>query len=277
MTATRGRRPREPRRSPRLLGVLLCYNDGDLVADAIEYLIDQGHHVIVWDHGSSDETPRVIDHYRADLLEAKTIPRECDFYNLYLEMSHHLLANYVDRYEWISWPDQDEFLEGPDRSRSYRDAVLEVLESPYDWVQFRNFNFWWTTADDDSIVSPIQRVKHYSLFQDCGPRIRAWRASATNERHFNHNAAKGERFPTLFNLRHYPMRSEVQMTRRIESDRAGLRRGRSNYHYENMRQWRDRLFIPPEVLHVDDGGELDLLERVDWRSIYGDEQTPGSG
>jgi hypothetical protein len=73
------------------------------------------------------------------------------------------------------------------------------------------------------------------------------------------------------------MRSEVQMTRRIESDRAGLRRGRSNYHYENMRQWRDRLFIPPEVLHVDDGGELDLLERVDWRSIYGDEQTAGPG
>lgn len=269
----RARRDRPSERSPRLLGVLLCYNDGDLVADAVRYLIEQGHDVIAWDHGSDDATAQVLGHLRGDLVELRTIPRSFDFYRLYPEMSRHLLANYVDRYDWISWPDQDEFLEGADRRRSYREWIEEVAASPYDWVQFRNFNYWWTKTDDRSVVSAVERVRHYSLWPDCGPRIRSWRASATNEREFNHNPPKGERYPALFNLRHYPMRSEQQMLRRLERDRAGLRRGGSNYHYDNMSSWRQRLTIPSASLHSDNGGELDLNPIFNWRSIYGDESS----
>jgi len=253
--------------------VLLCYNDGDMVADAVRYLVENGHDVIAWDHGSSDETAEVLHGLRSDLVELKTIPREFDFYNLYPEMSRHLLADYVDRYEWISWPDQDEILEGPNRTRTYKEWLEEVVSSPYDWLQFRNFNYWWTAADDDSIPSPVERVRHYSLFPDCGPRIRSWRATATNERLFNHNPANGERYPKLFNLRHYPMRSEQQMERRLHQDRAGLRRGGSNYHYDNMNSWQSRLSISPASLLFDDGGELDPAPIFNWRGIYGDETS----
>ena len=133
---------------PRLLGVLLCYNDGDLVEEAVRYLREQGHDVVVWDHGSTDETPDVLRSLQGDLVELTTVPRSVDFYHLYQAMSENLLDNYVDRYDWVSWPDQDEFLEGPDRSRSYREWLYEVASSPYDWIQFNNFNFWWTPADD---------------------------------------------------------------------------------------------------------------------------------
>jgi hypothetical protein len=40
-----------------------------------------------------------------------------------------------------------------------------------------------------------------------------------------------------------------------------------------MSSWPERLRIPPESLHVDDGGELNLDPIFDWRSIYGDEST----
>jgi glycosyltransferase involved in cell wall biosynthesis len=255
----------------RLLGVLLCYNDGDFVADAIRYLIENGHDVIAWDHGSTDETAEILHRFRGDLIEIQTIPREFDFYKLYPEMSRHLLGNYVDRYDWISWPDQDEILEGPDRTRTYKEWLEEAVDSPYDWLQFRNINFWWTVEDDDSIPSALYRVRHYSLFADCGPRIRSWRASATNERAFNHNPANGERYPTLFNLRHYPMRSEQQMNRRLQHDRAGLQRNGSNYHYDNMKSRQSQLIIPPAALHYDGGDELDLAPIFNWRSIYGDD------
>ncbi len=257
-------------RRPRLLGVLLCYNDGDLVADAVRYLIEQGHDVIAWDHGSDDETGDILRRLKSDLVELQTIPRSFDFYRLYPEMSRHLLADYVHRYDWISWPDQDEFLEGPDRTRSYRSWMDEFVESPYDWLQFRNFNYWWTESDNRSVASAVDRVRHYSLFADCGPRIRSWRASAMNEREFNHNPPNGQRAPMLCNLRHYPMRSEEQMMRRLERDRANLRRGQSNYHYDNMKSWRERLRIPPEALHYDNGGELNLEPVFNWRDIYGD-------
>ncbi|MGO8872985.1 MAG: hypothetical protein ACLQPH_16595 [Acidimicrobiales bacterium] len=257
--------------------MLLCYNDGDVVADAINGLIENGHDVIAWDHGSTDETAAVLHRLRNDLVEVRTIPREFDFYDLYPEMSRHLLVDYVDRYDWISWPDQDEILEGPDRTRTYQNWLEEVVASPYDWIQFRNVNYWWTAEDDQSVPSAIDRVRHYSLFPDCAPRIRSWRASATNERQFNHNPPDGERYPTLFNLRHYPMRSAQQMQRRLQRDRAGLERGGSNYHYENMKSWQSRLTIPAASLHYDDGRELDLEPVLDWRRIYGGEASLGAG
>lgn len=257
-------------RRPQLLGVLLCYNDGDLLEDSIRYLLEQNHHVIAWDHGSTDETGEVIRRFGHELLETRFIPREFDFYELYPAMSRRLLERYVASYDWISWPDQDEFLEGPSRSLSYCDSIQEPFDSRCNWIEFRNFNYWFTSADDMEIKSPIARVRHYSLFPDCAPRVRSWRASATNIRIFNHNPTLGEPWPLRFNLRHYSMRSQEQMLSRLTHDRAALRRGGNNYHYDNMKRHVERLAIGPKQLHYDDGrSELSPEPIFNWRSIYG--------
>ncbi|MGO8971581.1 MAG: glycosyltransferase family 2 protein [Myxococcaceae bacterium] len=253
-----------------MLGVFLCYNDGDFLRDALAYLLNQEHQLVVWDHGSTDNTAEVIREFRADLVETRRIPREFDFYEIYPSMSRHLMENYISTYDWISWPDQDEILEGPSRVKSYCRWIEEVYESPCNWIQFRNFNFWLTSADNPEVISPIERIRHYSLFPDCAPRIRAWRASVTNIRVFNHNALSGARWPELFNLRHYSMRSREQMMARLMRDRTGLRRGDSNYHYENMRFRMGRLEIPASSLHCDDGvGALNPEPIFNWRLLYG--------
>lgn len=256
---------------PRCLGVLLCYNDADVLADNIEYLLTNRHEIIAWDHGSDDGTAQVLDRYNDSLLERKFLPRDFDFYRLYETMSVHLLRNYVPKYDWISWPDQDEFLEGPDRSRSYYEWIAEVCRSPYSYVQFNNFNFWFTEKDDPSVASPTARIRHYSLFGDCHPRLRAWKAGATNIRHFNSNPPRGEKYPTNFNLRHYPMRSRAQMLRRLNKDRADIQRGAVNIHYNNMKTQEERLLLRPEQLHYDDGkAELNHAVIFNWRELYGD-------
>jgi hypothetical protein len=204
------------------------------------------------------------------LLESRSIPREFDFYELYPAMSRHLIENYASTYDWISWPDQDEILEGPSRSKTYRGWLEEIHGSPYSWIQFNNYNYWFTSSDDLTIQSPAARIRHYSIFPDCAPRIRAWRGSATNIRVFNHNPPLGEPVPTRFNLRHYSMRSRQQMSARLFKDRSGLLRGGSNYHYENMKLNVERLTIGPDQLHYDDGrSDLDPVPVFDWRSIYG--------
>ncbi len=254
----------------RLLGVLLCFNDGDLVEDSIRYLLEQNHHIIVWDHGSTDETQSKIEGFKKDLLEITYIPRDVDFYSIYPLMSSHLQTRYVPYYDWISWPDQDEFLEGPSRSKAYVDWLDEVHASTYCWIQFNNYNFWYTTRDDVRIRSTPRRVRYYSLFPDCAPRIRSWRASATNTRIFNHNPPTGEPWPTNFNLRHYPSRSREQLLRRVLRDRAGLRRGDSNFHYDNMKARLQLLEIGAEELHYDDQcSELNPDPTFNWRKIYG--------
>lgn len=254
----------------KMLGVLLCYNDGDMLEDSIRWLRQQNHDVIAWDHGSTDQTADILTRYRMEFVETRRIPREFDFYELYPAMSHHLLEKYVSAYDWISWPDQDEILEGPSRARPYCKWLEEVHASDYNWIQFNNLNFWLTNADAPTVVSPVSRVRHYALFPDCAPRIRSWRAAATNVRVFNHNPPIGEPWPARFNLRHYSMRTREQMLARVFRDRADLRRGDANYHYENMRLRLENLEIPAEQLHYDDGrSELNLNPIFNWRSVYG--------
>lgn len=254
----------------RLLGILLCFNDGDLLEDSIRYLLDHNHEIIAWDHGSTDETPQILESFRKELLELTYLKRDVDFYSLYPEMSRHLQANYVQHYDWISWPDQDEFLEGPSRSKTYASWLDDVYRSPYDWIQFNNYNFWYTEQDDVSIRSTPRRVRHYSLFPDCAPRIRSWRASSTNIRVFNHNPPIGNAWPTNFNLRHYPSRSREQLLRRVLHDRAGLRRGDNNFHYDNMKARLALLEICSQDLHYDDQcSDLNPEPIFDWRKIYG--------
>lgn len=260
-----------PQARPRALGVLLCYNDADILGDAIEWLAANNHDIIAWDHGSDDGTAEVLDAYRGALVERRSIPRDFDFYRLYPTMSANLLENYVGKYDWVSWPDQDELLEGPWRDRTYYEYVTEVFNSPFDWVQFNNYNYWFTSEDNPRLTSPVQRVRRYCLFPDCALRIRCWRASATNIRHFNHNPPNGRKFPLHFNLRHYPMRSHLQMLKRIQKDRSNIQRGEANYHYNNMRAAIDRMIIPAQKLHFDDGREdLDHKPIFPWRrEIYG--------
>jgi glycosyltransferase involved in cell wall biosynthesis len=254
----------------RCLGILLCYNDGDLLEESITYLLDQNHDLIAWDHGSTDETPAVLKRFRPHLRELRHVPREFDFYELYPAMSRHLIENYVEDYDWISWPDQDEFLEGPARDRPYLDYVAEAHDAGIDWIEFRNFNYWWTEEDDPSVPETTRRVRRYSLRTDCPPRIRSWRARVTNIREFNHNPLDGKPSPHLFNLRHYPMRSPSQTEARVLRDRAGLRRGEKNFHYDNMARRLESLRIPASTLHFDDGvSELDPDPIFDWREIYG--------
>ena len=252
------------------LGILLCYNDGDFLAENIEYLLSQNHHIVAWDHGSNDDTSMVLDRYQSHLLERRYVPRDVDFYVLYPLMSRHLIKEYIKAYDVISWPDQDEILEGPFRDKSYYEYLVEFYHSPYTWLRFNNMNFWHSENDGDTIKT-IDRVKYYSLFSNCAPRIRAWKARVTNIREFNHNPlAEGMECPIWFNLRHYPFRTAEQMKRRIEVDRADLQRGGANYHYNAMKTKHELIekFNPSKELHFDDGKELNRKPVFDWRKIY---------
>jgi hypothetical protein len=256
------------RRKPRCLGVLLCYNDGDILEDSINYLLENNHDLVVWDHGSDDNTKEVLDKYNDKFLERKFVPRSFDFYNLYAAMSKNLIDNYIKEYDWISWPDQDEFLEGPNRKKSYFEHIRDVYNTECNWVRFNNINYWFTEKDKVTIKSPVERIKYYSVFPDCAPRIRSWRACVTNIREFNHNELEGKQYPVNFNLRHYPIRGVKQLKRRINKDRAGLRRGNLNVHYDNMKKNYEKLQIPSENLIFDDGGELSLVRKFDWTKVY---------
>jgi hypothetical protein len=92
----------------------------------------------------------------------------------------------------------------------------------------------------------------------------------TNIRQFNHNPLDGKKYPVNFNLRHYPMRTHDQMIRRLNKDRANLKRGNMNYHYDNMKENMSKMILKPYKLHKDDGkSNLKPEQKFNWREIYG--------
>ena len=167
---------------PRCLGICLFYNDEDVVDDGITHLLENNHDVVVWNHGSDDRTAAIIEKYGSYIRERHFLPRSFDFYNLFEHVSRYVIENYASQYDWISFPESDEILEGPDRKKSYYDHVCDVVDSPFDWVQFDNVVFWFTNKDDVGEPSPRKRVRHYSIWTDCPPRIYAWRARCMNIR-----------------------------------------------------------------------------------------------
>ena len=260
---------RRGKKNVKMIGVLLCYNDGDFVSDAVEALLENGHHILAWDHGSNDETASMLDKYNGQFLERHFLPREFDFYGLYAHVSRHIIENFGSIYDWVSWPDMDEILEGPTRTKSYPEYVEEVIDSGCTYVQFDNYNYWFTSDDDWRIESPARRIRHYGVRPDCAPRIRAWRADVTNERWFNHNPLPGDKFPQNFKLRHYPMRTYEKAMKRLIADRHNLRREDANVHYENMAKHLDKMTIRPTNLHFDDGqDELSTDPIYPWEGMY---------
>jgi glycosyltransferase involved in cell wall biosynthesis len=255
--------------NPRCLGICLFYNADDIVEDAVKHLLENNHELVVWDHGSTDRTAEILDRFNPYIRERHFLPSSFEFYKLFEHVSRHVIATYASEYDWISFPESDEFLEGPDRQDSYYKYVCDVVDSPYDWVQFNNMVFWYTDKDNPEEPSPRKRVRHYSIWANCGPRVYAWRARCMNVRWFNHNPAAGMKYPVNFNTCHYQARSEEQMTKRIHC-RIGLTRGALNFHFAFMELNQDKLRIPADRLHLDDGiHDLSKVQTFDWSEVYG--------
>jgi hypothetical protein len=241
--------------------MLLCYNDADILGPVIDHLAANRHDVVVWNHGSEDETESVA---RARLgggvIEYQDVDRAAvPFRDLYGVAARYLAATYGGLYDWLSWPDQDEILEGPDTARPYHEQVTEALASGVDWVEFDNFVFWFTDEDDPAALNPLDRIRRYNLSPPASPRVRAWRFALTNERRLgNSNPIEGEKAPVNWPLRHYPMRSLEQARRRALHDRnqAGFQSGDRNWHYERFREDERTLVVPAGDLHRFDGRHL---------------------
>jgi hypothetical protein len=251
-----------PHRGPtRFLGMLLCYNDADILGPVIDHLAANRHDVVVWNHGSEDDTEQVArSRLSRGVVEYQDISREdVPFKDLYGVAARYLTSTYGGLYDWLSWPDQDEILEGPDLARPYHEQVTEALASGVDWVEFDNFVFWFTDEDDASVADPVQRVRRYNLSPAASPRVRAWRFALTNERRLgNSNPIEGRKAAANWPLRHYPMRSRSQAQRRARHDRnrEGFQSGDKNWHYERFREDEETMLVPAAKLHRFDGRTL---------------------
>jgi hypothetical protein len=283
---------------PKCLAVLLFHNDADLIQAQIDYYrFENRHDIIIFDHASTDNSHDIYKKNKDEITCLYELPEgRVDFKNNEVhELIYSVLQgnipyfgikvtgiqmHYSAEYDWISFPESDEFLEGPDRSLDYFGHLCVLHpQANINKIKFDNYIFWFTEKDDKRIKSPTKRIKHYSLKRACAERLYAWRGHHTISRFFGHVHPRD--IPseiTTWKTRHYEMRSEEHLRVKIEA-RAGVPQtfqnspNKMNHHYEIMARRigsvKDYGIIAADELHYDDGiSELIDSEKYPWSQIY---------
>lgn len=261
----------------KFLAVLLFHNDEDLVEDQIKYWIKNEHDIVIFDHNSSDQTIPLIEKWiKIDresttprIISFQIVPKSVPFVKngVFEYISKILIRQYSQIYDWISFVESDEFLEGPDRSKSYKQHLESITDPKFTYVKFHNYVFCLTEKDDPAIESPRDRIKYYA-YKPCGPKgkVYAWRGANTNIRFYNHNPITGLMYPIPFKTGHYEIRSLKQAREKL-ADRIKSLRGESSGHrhsYVMAAKPVEALLVPSHKLHFDNGGELIQETNYDW-------------
>ena len=288
---------------PKCLAALLFHNDEDIVFDHINYYLNNNHELIIFNHNSNDKTHEFICSFKSKFIKYYILNKNIIFkenkvhetvsqilrgekinyenvqiYDLNTddvkEMNESDNYKYSENYDWISFPESDEFLEGPNREKNYYQHLCELHKTNKKAIQFLNYVFWFTEKDDNNIPSTLERVKHYSFFRNCGPRMYAWRAKLTNIRWFGHNLPNNclDTDVVKWKTRHYDARSYEQFVKKT-IDRKDVAIGGQNYHYKNrinnLTAVREYGIIYSDELHFDDGeSELIADDKFNWNKVY---------
>tara|TARA_B100000886_G_C20385044_1_gene475642 strand:+ start:374 stop:1261 length:888 start_codon:yes stop_codon:yes gene_type:complete len=258
----------------KFLAVILFHNDEHLVEEQVNYMIDNKHDIIIFNHNSNDETQNIIDDLskkHSRIIKTYILDSSIPFKNngVFNHISNILIEQYSNKYDWISFIESDEFLEGPKRDKKYYEYLLDVSETEYTYIQFDNILFWPTKDIDESIKSIRERLKYYAWFKNCGPRLYAWKAKYTNLRNYNHNPPSyGNKYPIHFNTCHYPFTSKTGLLKKLDERRKMSQSNGVNTHYKHLFQNIDNLIIDNKLLHYNDNSDLIKDDKFDFSKFY---------
>jgi len=263
----------------KITAIIAAYNEADIIGCVVADLIDQGIHVLVMNHGSTDGTRGVLEPFvRRGCLVVEDFP-EPGTEDL---MSHRFsLRRIIERKQelatqlgstWFINHDADEFRESPWSGVTLFEGIRQVDALGYNAIDFQVYNFWPTRddfkpGDDPRVAFPYyDRPGAWDKLQ-----IRCWKkidgpfdlvSSAGHEAIFPGRQV----FPIRFLLRHYPFRSQAHGLRKLFEER------RPRYDEEERREgWHiqyDRMTAGARFLR--DPSELQLfdgtLERI-WLQV----------
>ena len=206
----------------RFLGVILCFNEADCVGHAIRCLLNSGHDVHVFDHGSNRATRAALATF-ADWIKIHRMSRRWAFPSLFPGVSRFVRQKGREGYGWVTWLDADEILRPPDRSNLTREHMVYASRR-FDVVRPLLREFWLTPKDDPK-VADVRKRQIYFIDRPPNNCPRSWRIALTGTMPFGLHRKPGHWRPGArishneWFLDHYPIRSREQGRRKVMKDR----------------------------------------------------------
>ena len=218
----------------RVVALISAYNEGDIISQAIQHLVENGVESYLIDHHSSDDTvARASDWLGRGLLRIETFPEESGFpselanvlnWRAILKRKQQLAQELGA--DWYIHNDADEMRESPFPGLTLKDALRWVYELGYNCVDSELYNFWPT--DDSWEPGRTDPKEHFQYFEPAAEYDRlqrkSWRAQPQEVNlvgSAGHDVSfPGRRvFPISFLLRHYRIRSQAHGLRKVFDER----------------------------------------------------------
>jgi glycosyltransferase involved in cell wall biosynthesis len=233
----------------KALGVVMVYNEADIVGLAVSSLVDAGHEVHVFNHGSNDGSGDVA--LAAGAHQIHPIPRTTPLFKIWSIISQWIKDTQERKFDWITWQAADEVLRPP-ADTPMRNEDLDVAAAKgIDVIEPRIKLYWPTVADDMDEPDVVERLQHYrwikSPIRPNNYVPRSWRSGLTGKMPpglHRYPARWGGKAKVLVDrnhwiLEHRPIRSVEQARRKVMKERrpsrshpqvqyAGLRKHRCN-------------------------------------------------
>jgi glycosyltransferase involved in cell wall biosynthesis len=268
----------------KVLGVVQAYNEEDCIYYAVKSLVDAGVYVHVFDHGSTDNTAKILlgmvrrnnERIRYHYIDRNEVPIKTPD-----DKQSPLLWNTIgafvrsmaSEYDWVIWQAADELIRQPDLSLITVDAMRTEAENGIQVIRPLIRNFVMTTVDGDESVNYLERMKHYAP-QRTGHAPRAWQIDLTPEEvpigtHMQDPACGKKRYAwysywpkgtrvsnNVWRLDHYRFRSLAQARKKAD-DRDWI--GPNGYKpFSRLRRWNFKNLIQKPKTYKTDDVELPM-------------------
>lgn len=238
----------------RILGFISCYNESDLIDEVLQFYARAEVPVVFIDNGSTDGSQEIAQQYLGgEVLEY--VRHDSEEYDL-KEMLDLCLA-VVERHapDWIMHIDADHLYEPGRGYDSFHHQVEDAEQHGYNVIDFDEFVFLPTTADDPTLPHVYDRIKYYAL-RDPGetntpsdhgplllqPRLYQYQAGMNISNDGGHTIFYPDDamrvHPVRGVLRHYMFRSVEQGRRKLRERRARYSRaGRARGWHTQYDTW----------------------------------------
>jgi len=152
--------------------MLPVYNEQEIVGEVIEHLLSEGLDLVVLDNGSTDGSYEVCKKFaEKGLIVLEQYSSPSFNWPLVLRMLYDMALR--KNPDWLVRSSQDEFLESGISNVSLKEAIIKEDEKGCNLIQFDEFEFFMTDADNLQAKSTRERFPYYS-WQDVF-HYRAWK------------------------------------------------------------------------------------------------------
>lgn len=146
----------------RLIGFIPCYNESDIIEDLLRYYERAGVPVVFIDNGSTDGSGDIAQRYlKREVLEY--VRHETEEYDIkeMLNLCLTVVARHAP--DWIMHIDADHFYEPGQGFASFHDHVRDAEARECNVIDFEEYAFLPTTADDPGVANVYERMKYYAF------------------------------------------------------------------------------------------------------------------